>query len=87
MLAKLEGEWSRFININDVCYWLQEEEKLEDMERLSYTVPSDCHFRPDLILYKMGLNEQAQEAKVDLEEIQRNDKHLRDENQKSRKKA
>ena len=50
------------------------------MERMDYTIPSDCHYRPDLILYKMGLVDQAQEAKVFLEEDQRKDKHLRVEN-------
>jgi len=83
--AKLEGEWSRFININDTCYWLQDEQVLADMERMEFTLPSDCSYRPDIILYKMNMNDKAQEAKTILEEIQRNDRNLRDEYKKSLK--
>ena len=46
------------------------------MERMQFTLPSDCAFRDDLILYKMGLNEKAQEAKIYLEEQQRKDMNL-----------
>jgi len=73
MLAKLEGEWTRFLNIDDVCYWNIDEEKLGKFERQSFVLPSDSHYREDIILYKMGLEEQASEAKFYLEENQRKD--------------
>jgi hypothetical protein len=76
-LAILEGEWSRFININNCCYWRQDEEIITEMEKMDFTIPSDAHYREDLILLKMGLLEKSQEAKVFLEEIQRKDKILR----------
>ncbi len=47
------------------------------MERLPFTLPSDSHFREDIILFKMHLNEEAQEAKTFLEEKQRKDTALR----------
>jgi len=75
-LANIVGEWTRFININDVCYWRQDEQTLVDMNRMEFTLPSDCSFRDDLILYRMGLDEKAQEAKFYLEEMQRKDMSL-----------
>jgi hypothetical protein len=76
-LAKIEGEWARFINIDDDCYWIHDEEKLNAFEKQPFTLPSDCHFREDLILYKMGLDDKASEAKVYLEEKQRKDEGIR----------
>jgi len=77
MLSKLEGEWSRFINIDETCYWIQDEQKLTEMERIGYILPSDSQLRPDIVLWRMGLETKAQEAKTYLEEIQRRDKDLR----------
>ena len=70
------------MNIDDDCYWIIDEEKLCDYERMDYTLPSDSQFREDIILYKMGLNDKAQEAKAYLEELQRKDKHLREQHKK-----
>jgi len=81
-MATIEGEWSRFLNINDICYWRQDEQQVIDMKKMDYTIPSDSHFRDDLILLKMGLPEKSQEAKVYLEEKQRKDKALRNNNKK-----
>lgn len=75
--SRIEGEWTRFINIDDVCYWIHDEQKLTDMEREGYILPSDSQYRPDIILWRMGLEEKAQEAKIYLEEIQRRDRELR----------
>ena len=47
------------------------------MYKMDFTLPSDSHYRDDIILYKMGLDDQAQDAKTYLEEIQRNDALLR----------
>ncbi len=82
VLSKLEGEWGRFINIDDICYWIIEEQKLTDMERTGFILPSDSQYRPDIVLWRMGLEEKAQEAKSYLEEIQRRDKDLREKNKK-----
>ncbi len=47
------------------------------MEKMEFTLPSDCGYRDDLILLRMGLLEKSQEAKIYLEERQRKDKALR----------
>ena len=52
------------------------------LERQSYVLPSDSHYREDIILYKMGLNDQASEAKVYLEEKQRKDVEYREQRHK-----
>ena len=70
------------MNVDDTCYWKQDEQKLNDMSRMDYTLPSDSHYRDDIILYKMGLNNQAQDAKTYIEEKQRNDESLRIANKK-----
>lgn len=76
-MAKIEGEWARFINIDDVCYWIHDEQKLTDMIRPDFILESDSQFRPDIVLWRLGLEEKAQEAKIYLEEIQRKDRDLR----------
>ena len=48
------------------------------MEKQTFTLPSDSLYRQDLILLKTGNEELAQQAKTNLEEIQRNDKKLRE---------
>jgi hypothetical protein len=64
------------LNFNDICYWKQDEQVLEDIYRPENILPSDSWFREDLILYKMGLNDKAQDAKIFLEEKQRHDMAL-----------
>jgi hypothetical protein len=54
------------------------------MERHEFVLPSDSHYRDDLVLFKMGLEEKASEAKVYLEEKQRHDTHLRKTQLKSK---
>jgi len=60
-----------------VCYWILDEEKLNTFERQSNVLPSDASYREDIILYKMGLEEKASEAKIFLEEKQRKDESIR----------
>jgi len=55
------------------------------MERMNFTLPSDCNYRDDLILLKMRLTDKSQEAKVFLEEIQRKDKSLRSQIKENKK--
>jgi len=70
------------MNVDDTCYWKQDEQVLDDMYRMDFTLPSDAHYREDIILYKMGLVDLAQDAKTYLEEKQRNDAALRLKNKK-----
>ena len=77
-LAKFEGEWSNYFKIDDNLYWKQGENELPELEKMNFSLPSDSTLRPDVILLKNGHEEYAQLAKIQLEEIQRNDKKLRD---------
>jgi hypothetical protein len=77
-LAKHEGEWSNFFKIDDNIYWRQGESDLPQIEKMEFFLPSDSTLRPDVILLKNGHEEYAQLAKIHLEEIQRNDRKLRE---------
>jgi len=48
------------------------------MEKMSFTLPSDSRFRADTILFRNGFEDYAQQAKMNMEEIQRNDRKLRE---------
>jgi hypothetical protein len=57
-----------------------------DLYRLEYTLPSDSTFREDILYLKSGNEDEAQKAKTKLEEVQRNDRKLREGTKKSPKK-
>ena len=73
MFIKIEGEWSRFINIDDNCYWIHDEQKLNTMKREGFILPSDSQFRSDIILWRLGMEEKANNARIEIEELQRKD--------------
>lgn len=66
------------MKIDDKEYWRQGECELPNMEKMEFMLPSDSSLREDIILLKHGYEEYAQEAKTYLEEIQRNDRNLRE---------
>jgi hypothetical protein len=76
--AKYEGEWSYEFNVDGVNYFKQGETPVSPMERHEFTLPSDSTFREDLLLLKGGYEDFAGLAKMKLEDIQRNDKKLRE---------
>jgi hypothetical protein len=78
VISTLEGEWTNYINFDGVTYWRQGGVQLLPMERMNFTLPSDSTYREDILLYKNNHIDYAQDAKVYLEEIQRNDKKLRE---------
>jgi hypothetical protein len=50
------------------------------MKKMDFTLPSDSFYREDLILFKHDYQDLAQDAKIYLEELQRNDRKLREAN-------
>ena len=48
------------------------------MEKMNFTLPSDSSLREDIVLLRAGYEDYAQVAKMNLENIQRNDKKLRE---------
>jgi len=85
VLAKYDGEWSNYLNIDRTLVWKQGENVLPEMEKMSFTLPSDSRFRADTILFRNGFEDYAQQAKMNMEEIQRNDRKLRENYLKSNK--
>ncbi len=82
ILAKLEGEWTRYVKIDGKDYWRQGEFELPDLEKMEFVLPSDTIYREDITLFKHGFDDLAQEAKTYLEEKQRHDRKLRENNLK-----
>ena len=78
IISHCEGEWNNFINFEDKTYWEQGKFEFNKIEKQEYTLPSDSIYRPDILLMKNGKLDLAQQAKINLEEIQRNDKKLRE---------
>jgi len=73
----VEGEWTKRIMFDDTITWDYETFMHYDLERQECTLPSDSTFREDSVALRKGDEEKAQENKVKLEEIQRQDKTLR----------
>ncbi len=77
ILSNIDGEWGRFVSIDNKKYWEKETCIYEDLKVMDFTLKSDSRFREDILLYKDGYEDLGQEAKIYLEEIQRNDRKLR----------
>lgn len=79
ILAKIEGEYNNYVNIDDKSYWdINNCSNLSGtMCRQEFTLPSDSQLRYDVILYKHDKLEMAQYAKMSLEDLQRKDVKLR----------
>jgi hypothetical protein len=74
---KVNGEWSKNVFIDDELFWNYDDYKHFEIARMSFTLPSDSTFREDSVLLKRGLVDEAEAAKVKLEELQRKDRKLR----------
>ncbi len=81
VLCTVEGEFTAYLDFDGVKYWQYSNSEYPQLKRMKYTLRSDSTFRDDIIRLKRGNEEKAQKAKIKLEDIQRNDKKLRLENQ------
>ena len=79
IFSKIEGEWSDYLKFDDTIYWDYSTFGHYNVERREddFVLPSDSTKREDLIILKLGNENEAQKAKVRLEEIQRVDRKLR----------
>jgi hypothetical protein len=77
VLCNIEGEFSNIIRFDDVPYWEYDNYEFPKFLRMGYTLPSDSTFREDIVWLKQDNEDEAQKAKIRLEEIQRNDRKLR----------
>jgi hypothetical protein len=79
-LSNIEGEFTSNLKFDGELFWEHSQYSYPQLLRMGYTLPSDSTFREDLIYLKKGDEEMAQKFKVKLEEIQRKDKRMREEN-------
>jgi hypothetical protein len=77
VLCNVEGEFSNFIKFDEKPYWEYDRHEFSKFLRMGYTLPSDSTFREDIQWLKNNNENEAQKAKIKLEEIQRNDRKLR----------
>jgi hypothetical protein len=83
-LCKIEGEWTNSIKFDDKGYWIYDQCTHYPLRRMKFTLPSDSTVREDLVVFKKGLEEEADAVKIKLEEIQRKDRKLREKYRKAR---
>ena len=76
-ISNFEGEWSIFLNCDGKEYWRCCDLNLSPMEKMMFNLPSDSRIRDDVILLRNGYDQYSQQAKIQLEEIQRRDRKLR----------
>lgn len=76
----MEGEFSSYVKFNNEILWEYSKFKCPEIRRMRFTLPSDSTFREDVIYLKLKNEDMSQKAKVILEEIQRNDRKLRQTN-------
>ena len=79
VLGRIEGEWTTFLNFDDVEYWKIEDAKGLTLFSHEFTCPSDGSFREDLIYLIKNDQEKSQVEKEKLEVRQRKDRKLRAE--------
>lgn len=76
-LVKISGDWSTNCLFDDEEYWNIEKFKHYPLKRMSRTLQSDSTLRDDCYYLKKREEENAEKAKVEMEEIQRKDRKLR----------
>lgn len=90
IVSSIEGEFTNYLKFDGETYWEYQKDVFPAMKRMAFTLPSDSTFREDLIWLKQNDEDTSQKLKIKLEEIQRNDKKLREahvkEEEKNKKK-
>lgn len=78
VVSEIYGNYCGYLNFDDVRYWdARNTLKFPVKHRTTGILPSDSSYRDDLISYKAGEMDDAQNNKEKLEQIQRNDAKLR----------
>ncbi len=76
----IEGEFSSHIKFDKDIYWEYSSYPCPPIKRMKFTLPSDSTFREDIIYLKLKNEDMSQKTKVLMEEVQRNDRKLRENN-------
>jgi Oxysterol-binding protein len=77
VLSKATGTWIGYLDFDKVRYWDVRHIKPYDIN-YAPNLPSDSENRKDLQLLRQGDVDQAQQAKEDIENLQRHDRKLRE---------
>ena len=76
--CNITGEWTSYISFDNEVYWTRNNNDLLSLYFMEYTLPSDSTFREDVKLFKEGKEKEAQTIKENYEQIQRDDRKLRE---------
>lgn len=79
MLSYIEGNWIDYVMIDGEKYWEIDEQVPLPVTDVKDLLPSDSSFRPDLQAFINDDETEAQKQKEILENIQRNDRKLREQ--------
>jgi len=80
VLCRVEGSWLDEIKFDDVCYWKNRQyQPFFPVQVEEDALPSDSRYRIDLVALRTGDLQAAQQSKVALENLQRDDRKLRKE--------
>jgi len=74
----IEGEWTNSLKFDGVDYWNIGEDKLIPFLQQDYLLPSDSCHRKDIHSLMQNDTDSSQKIKEEYEQIQRNDKDLRE---------
>lgn len=85
-MSTVEGEFTNMVRFDGKSYWVYDYDGFPKIKRMKNILDSDSMYRDDLVWIKKGDENLSQRFKVKLEEIQRKDKKLREDNMKAKKK-
>ena len=77
-ILKISGEWTDHLNFGEKNYWKIKEYSRFNLFRENFILPSDSSFRKDLGKLIKNDEKNSQILKEELDEIQRNDRKLRE---------
>jgi len=78
-LEEVEGNWMEYLNIGGQTYWTIGNPWPYHLHYFDNPLPSDSNYRKDILQLRAGNEDKAQEAKLELEELQRRDRKLREQ--------
>jgi hypothetical protein len=82
ILSTVEGEFTNMVKYDGKTYWAYDYDGFPKIKSMDNILFSDSIYRDDLVWIKKGDEDLSQRFKLKLEEIQRNDKKLREGNMK-----
>lgn len=85
MISYIEGNWIEYVMIDGEKYWELDKVEPAPLVPLSDPLPSDSRYRADLQALIAGNEAESQRQKEMMEDVQRNDRKLREQAAKAKK--